>query len=94
MTVPFHLVSPAYIGSEPKITRSSVVLPEPTRPVTSVNMPRPSRRFTLLTPRPVSGCRYVRLLTSRGSKRSASVLATNFTSIFAQKKRASHRGGD
>ena len=48
---PFHRTSPPSLGSSPSSTRSSVVLPEPTLPVTTVNEPRGTRSPTSWIPR-------------------------------------------
>ena len=54
---PSQRISPRLRGSKPSSARSSVVLPEPTCPVITVNEPRRMRRLTSYTPRSVPWCR-------------------------------------
>ena len=54
---PFQRNSPAWRGSNPSSTLSSVVLPAPMRPVTTVNDPRARVRSISLMPAPPAGCR-------------------------------------
>ena len=72
-TAPFHRISPSSFGSKPRTARSSVVFPDPMRPVTTVKLPLFTAKVMSATPCVESGCWYERPVTSRWLRASPAV---------------------